>query len=358
MRYHQLGEVPPKRHAQFRERRDAAHRGGPGLRGLLRQRVDPLPPVVAVPGAGGRRVRRRSRVEEWVPADPRPPAHRHRRASSRCGDPIAGRRRAACATATSRSRSASPTEEAEVFYRNGEGDEVVFVHEGSGVLETIFGRCPSAQHDYVVIPRGTTLPLRASTTGRRRGWCFHTPGEIETPNRYRNRYGQLLEHAPFSHRDFHPPAELETHRERGDFEVIVRVRGGYQRYVARLPPVRRRRLGRLRLPLHVQRRTTSSRSGPPPPAAAGAPDLPGPELRDLLVLPARARLGPAGRPAPLPPLEPAVRGGHLLRLRRLRLAQGHRDRLGHAAPLAACRTARSRGWWSTRWARAARRSWR
>ena len=37
---------------------------------------------------------------------------------------------------------------------------------------------------------------------------FYTPGEIETPNRYRNRYGQLLEHAPFSQRDFHPPAEL------------------------------------------------------------------------------------------------------------------------------------------------------
>jgi homogentisate 1,2-dioxygenase len=59
---------------------------------------------------------------------------------------------------------------------------------------------------------------------------FYTPGEIETPNRYRNRYGQLLEHAPFSQRDFHPPAELETHRERGDFEVILRVRGGYQRF--------------------------------------------------------------------------------------------------------------------------------
>ena len=69
-----------------------------------------------------------------------------------------------------------------------------------------------------------------STTGRSAGSCFHTPGEIETPNRYRNRYGQLLESAPYSQRDFHPPAALETHREGGEHELIVRVRGGLQRY--------------------------------------------------------------------------------------------------------------------------------
>jgi homogentisate 1,2-dioxygenase len=59
---------------------------------------------------------------------------------------------------------------------------------------------------------------------------FCTPGEIETPNRYRNRYGQLLESAPYSQRDFHPPSELETHRESGEFELIVRVREGLQHY--------------------------------------------------------------------------------------------------------------------------------
>src|SRR5918995_1291579 len=68
--------------------------------------------------------------------------------------------------------------------------------------------------------------------GEEQFWlCFHTPGEIETPNRYRNRYGQLLEHAPFSQRDFHPPEELETFDESGEFSVTVRVRGGYQDYV-------------------------------------------------------------------------------------------------------------------------------
>ena len=105
---------------------------------------------------------------------------------------------------------------------------MIFVHEGSGELETTFGTLPYREHDYVVIPRGTTYRFRPD--GEQLWLTFHTPGEIETPNRYRNRYGQLLEHAPYSHRDFHPPSELVTHRERGDHELIVRVRGGYQRY--------------------------------------------------------------------------------------------------------------------------------
>ena len=99
-----------------------------------------------------------------------------------------------------------PEAEADYFFRDGEGDEVIFVHEGEGVVETIFGTFEYRQHDYVVIPRGTTYRFRFDTPQR---WLtFYTPGEIETPNRYRNRYGQLLEHAPFSQRDFQPPAEL------------------------------------------------------------------------------------------------------------------------------------------------------
>ena len=90
---------------------------------------------------------------------------------------------------------------------------------------------PVPRDDYVVIPRGTTHRCGARGRAEQLWLCFHTPGEIETPNRYRNRYGQLLEHAPFSQRDFHPPAELETIDEAASTSVIVRVRGGYQRYV-------------------------------------------------------------------------------------------------------------------------------
>jgi homogentisate 1,2-dioxygenase len=115
------------------------------------------------------------------------------------------------------------------FFRNGEGDEVYFVHEGSGTLATTFGDVPYKEGDYVVIPRGTTYKFEPS--GPQRYLLFETPGLIEIPKRYRNEYGQMMEHAPFYHRDIHPPTELRTIRERGEFLVKVRVRDGYQDYV-------------------------------------------------------------------------------------------------------------------------------
>jgi homogentisate 1,2-dioxygenase len=105
---------------------------------------------------------------------------------------------------------------------------VIFVHEGSGTLETIFGDVPYKEGDYVVIPRGTTY--RFQPEGDQRYLVFESPGLIEIPRRYRNDYGQLLEHAPFYHRDIHPPTELHTHRDKGEFQVKVRIRDGYQTY--------------------------------------------------------------------------------------------------------------------------------
>jgi homogentisate 1,2-dioxygenase len=146
------------------------------------------------------------------------------------GDPVSGRRLlmfnhdievAVC----------KPTEPLDGFYRNGEGDEVIYVHRGEGVLRTIFGRVAFRERDYLVIPRGTTVTWELDPAVEQFWICFHTPGEIETPNRYRNRYGQLLEHSPFSQRDFAPPAELETYDEAGEFRVTVRVRDGLQDYV-------------------------------------------------------------------------------------------------------------------------------
>ena len=79
------------------------------------------------------------------------------------------------------------------------------------------------------MPRGTTYRFRAE--GEQRHLVFETPGLITIPKRYRNEHGQLMEHAPYYHRDIHAPTELQTHRERGEFIVKVRVRDGYQTYV-------------------------------------------------------------------------------------------------------------------------------
>jgi len=229
MRYHSLGSVPAKRHAQVRS--DGA--GSPllteeviGYEGFSGNEsiVYHLNSPCRLHEVGEFRPLVR---EEWVPD-----THVHRLADVNPvepgGDPLTSRR-LLMFNNDIEVQVAKPVEDLAGFYRNGEGDEVVYVHRGSGVLRTTFGRVPFRERDYVVIPRGTTHTWELH--GEQFWVVFHTPGEIETPNRYRNRYGQLLEHAPFSQRDFHPPTELETSDETGEFEVTVRVRSGLQTYV-------------------------------------------------------------------------------------------------------------------------------
>ena len=198
---------------------------------------------------------------------------------------------------------------------------------------TTFGDVPYKEGDYVVIPRGTTYKFEPS--GPQRYLLFETPGLIEIPKRYRNEYGQLMEHAPFYHRDIHPPTELH------DDPRARRVRrqgarpGRLPGLRRRLPPVRRGRLGRLPLPVDVLDPRLRADHRADPHAAALAPDVRRPELRHLLVLPAQARLRPDGGADPVPPLESPERGDDLLRRGQLLLAQGDRGRLDHAAPVRA-----------------------
>ena len=100
-----------------------------------------------------------------------------------------------------------PSESMDYFFRNGEGDEVYFVHEGSGTLATTFGDVPYKEGDYV-IPHGTTYKFEPS--GPQRYLLFETPGLIEIPKRYRNEYGQMMEHAPFYHHDIPRPSSARS----------------------------------------------------------------------------------------------------------------------------------------------------
>jgi homogentisate 1,2-dioxygenase len=233
MRYMAMGELPPKRHTQFRGddgrllvEEVMGYEGFSGNESILYHLQSPC---------------RVASVEEFTPISLDewiPETHVHRLTGTAAlepqGDPVFGRR-VLMFNGDVEMAIAKPVEELDAFYRNGEGDEVLFIHEGSGELQTVFGTLPFGRHDYVVIPRGTTYRVRLHD-GPHTWLTFFTPGEIETPNRYRNRYGQLLEHAPYSQRDFHGPRELETHSG-GDHELFVRVRGGYQRFVLDYDPL-------------------------------------------------------------------------------------------------------------------------
>ncbi|HEX9043879.1 MAG TPA: homogentisate 1,2-dioxygenase [Candidatus Limnocylindrales bacterium] len=116
------------------------------------------------------------------------------------------------------------------YYRNGEGDEMLFVHEGTGTLRTNFGDLTYHPGDYLVLPIGTTWRLDPDDGVGQRMLYLECPSELEPPRRYRNDYGQLLEHAPYSQRDIRVPEFREPHREEGEFQVVVRARGRHTAY--------------------------------------------------------------------------------------------------------------------------------
>jgi homogentisate 1,2-dioxygenase len=224
--YQRLGDVPKKRHVQFRDNGRLLTEEVMGLEGFSGNEsilYHLTSPCRVTEVAGFEPIER----DEWVPD-----GHQHRHFRTMGvepeGDAIGGRKLLMWNDDVEISLC-RPDEEMEYFFRNGEGDEVIFVHEGGGTLETIFGDVPYSAGDYIVVPRGTTYRFRPD--GEQRYLVFESPGLIEIPSRYRNEYGQLLEHAPFYHRDIHPPTELHTHRDTGEFRVKVRVRDGYQTYV-------------------------------------------------------------------------------------------------------------------------------
>jgi homogentisate 1,2-dioxygenase len=107
------------------------------------------------------------------------------------------------------------------FFKNTDADEVLFVHEGSGCLRTIYGRIDFEYGDYLVIPRGTIYQIHFNDTNNRL-LVMESPSPVYPPKRYQNSVGQLLEHSPYCERDIKLPHNLETHDEHGDFKVMIK----------------------------------------------------------------------------------------------------------------------------------------
>ena len=118
----------------------------------------------------------------------------------------------------------NPTEHMDYFYRNGDGDELLFVHHGTGKIETTFGTLSYKPGDYIVIPIGTIYRVTPDP-GESKFLVVETFSWISTPERYRNQFGQLLEHSPFCERDIRTPEHLATYTETGEFEVRTKTRG-------------------------------------------------------------------------------------------------------------------------------------
>ncbi len=226
--YHRLGNVPHKRHTQYRKPDGNLYReevmgleGFSGIQSILyhhflpprilrTQPLGPAKPEYADFGA----IRHRAFRTSDVPAG---------------GDPIAARRILMGNNDVNLGVS-RPTKSMEYFYRNAQAYECWYTHEGSGTVHSQFGKLKFQPGDYIVIPFGTTW--RMELDGKEaRFFVVETPGQIEPPDRYRNDYGQMLEHAPYSERDIRLPEDLETHTDLGEFEVRVKVRDAISQHI-------------------------------------------------------------------------------------------------------------------------------
>ena len=107
------------------------------------------------------------------------------------------------------------------FYKNADADEMLFIHEGSGTLRTFLGNLTFSYGDYLVIPRGMIYQIEFNTP-QNRLFIVESYSPIVTPKRYRNGFGQLLEHSPFCERDLRRPVNLETHDQKGEFIIKIR----------------------------------------------------------------------------------------------------------------------------------------
>lgn len=116
---------------------------------------------------------------------------------------------------------AKPKKSMDYFYKNGHHDELFFVHEGNGTLKTFVGEIPFATGDYLIIPRGTIYQMEFNTENTVL-FFLEAASPITTPKRYRNEYGQLLEHSPFCERDIVPPTFVPPIDEKGEFLIKVK----------------------------------------------------------------------------------------------------------------------------------------
>jgi len=116
------------------------------------------------------------------------------------------------------------------FYKNTDSDEVLFIHNGSGTLRTHLGNIEFKYGDYLVIPRGIIYQIEFNESDNRL-FIVESKSPVYTPKRYRNWFGQHVEGAPYCERDLHPPTELETFNETGEFIIKVKKQDTIHEYV-------------------------------------------------------------------------------------------------------------------------------
>lgn len=227
--YHRLGAIPPKRHTVFRKANGDLHQeqlfGTIGFDGMSSLLYHLYPPTQV------------ARFEGSIDLNPEVAVEKQLQKRSFQGyhvkpvDDFLESRVPVLVNGDCHIVLASPKKSLrDYFYKNADCDEVIFIHEGSGTLRTQLGNIEFSYGDYLVIPRGMIYQIDFNTESNRL-FIIESFHPVYTPKRYRNYFGQLLEHSPFCERDIRTPQDLETHDEQGEFRVKIKKEGILYTYV-------------------------------------------------------------------------------------------------------------------------------
>jgi len=232
--YHKLGKIPPKRHTTFEKEDGSLYQeelfGTAGFVGMSSLIYHLHPPTVVS------EIKRGADVSPKIAIDKNMKALSFKGFSLKPEQDYIESRKTLFANNDLHIGLAAPKEfSKDYFYRNSDADEMLFVHVGSGTLRTMFGNIEFKYGDYLIIPRGITYQIDFDSEDNRILY-IESFSPIVTPTRYRNNFGQLLEHSPFCERDFRLPDNLTTHDEEGEFKIISKKQGVLWEYTHKYHP--------------------------------------------------------------------------------------------------------------------------
>lgn len=232
--YVKMGNIPHKRHTQFRKPDGGLYyeqlMGTKGFSGIQSLIYHINPPTQVTKATKIKDIHLEFEDKDAL-------AHRHFRTwNTEAGGDFYEARKIMLANEDLAIGVARPNKQMPYYYRNGEGDEMLYVHEGKGKIESIFGELSFYPGDYIIIPIGTTYRVVLETE-EARFLVVESNSAIVPPKRYRNEHGQLLEHSPYCERDFRTPEKIEAKDEKGEFEVHVRAQGMLTSYMFDFHPL-------------------------------------------------------------------------------------------------------------------------
>ena len=218
--YHKLGKIPPKRHTVFKNSEGGIYHeqlfGTIGFDGMSSLLYHIQPPTAVI------KIVQQKSVAPEIGLDKNMQMRSLQGFNVEAKDDYLESRTPMLVNSDVYIELAAPKKSmTDYFYKNADADEVIFIHKGSGKLKTQLGNIDFSYGDYLLIPRGMIYQMHFENEENRLLiiQSFHP---VYTPKRYRNWFGQLLEHSPYCERDIRAPHELETHNENGEFLIKIK----------------------------------------------------------------------------------------------------------------------------------------